>query len=129
MRKLSLLILAIVLVFGTVAYAGIESELGMKMVKTMDGVGNTFEAYSSGVISRSEAIDRMNNYNAETTFILEEAVKEGASLEFIKMSAGLDMVIDLYRQGLDEMSLEKVKLANQITELVLIPSLEGRKLE
>jgi len=126
MRKLSILVLIFALIFGTVGFAAsdIESNLGKDLVEVAEGVRNTFEEYSNGLITRTEAVDRMQDYNAKTTFILKDARDNNASLKFIKLSAGMDIIIDLYRQGLDEMNIDKIKLANKIGTMVILPRLE-----
>ena len=129
MRKVSVLIMALVLVFGAIGYASseseVETELSMRIVNVLDGVGNTFDEYQSGIISRSEAVSDFNEYNAKTTFIFQEAVDEGASKDFIQICAGLDMVMDLYRQGLDELDRDKIELGNKIVSQILTPKLRG----
>lgn len=126
MRKLTTITLIFVMVFGVASLAATDSQadIGREAVDVTEDIGSTFRQYSDGVISRSKALSNLEEYNARTRFLLESAVESKVSLEAIQIVAGLDMVVDLYRQGLEEVSVEKIKLANSIVETVLTPKAE-----
>ena len=124
MRKVLTVSLVLVLVlFSTMGQAKTtqKQKLMVDMANVTESLRITLENFSSGIISKDEAVTQLKEYQLETTFILEKARAGDMSTDFIKTAVGLDMVVGLYRDGVNEMNPKKIELANKITTLVLIP--------
>lgn len=122
-------ILVLVLIFGSAMMVSAETnkqdQLSIKMVVVAEGMIEVAEGVSEGTMSTSEAQDRMNELSAKAKFIYLESLDADVNPEFVKLAAGFTLTIDLYRDGYEEMSMEKLDTANKIFKYVLTPQLDN----
>lgn len=128
MRKISVftitLILILISTIGTMQ-AKSNTEIAYDIVDLLEQSKNTLSKYTNDRISYKQVTEDFQDYSAKAKFIYIETLKSSNNKEFIKLTAGLTLTMDLYATGFNELSTDKIKTANKIFKYVLTPQIEN----
>lgn len=128
MKKALVGVLVLTLIVGlTVSVFAItkeENELSLEIVMVSKGVGDTVDKYMNGEITLKEVQDDFEDYSSRARFIYINSLEKSDNPEFIKLTAGFTLAIDLYREGFENNNTKKIETANKMFKHVLTPQIE-----
>lgn len=128
MKKFSILIMVLILVLvGTISTVNAKSDedIAYDMLKLLKKAQGTMSGYANNKISYEKVVEDFQDYSAEAKFIYIETLKSSKNKEFIKLTAGLTLTMDLYKTGFKELNTDKIETANKVFEYILTPQIDN----